>query len=472
LQDWARAAEVREAFRRNHPNHELAPDVTRKLAVAYLESGRGRESAAEFERIAARAEEPKDVRRAALWQAAELYEKAGDAPQALKAYAAYVEAYPQPLDAAMDARQKLADAAGAAHDSGTRLQWLQKIIAADQMAGESRTDRSRYLAANATLATAEPLVAAFNGVKLVAPLEKSLQAKRAAMQKVLAVYGKALDFGVAEVTTAATYGMAETYGQLAADLMASERPKKLDADALEQYGVLLEEQAFPFEEKAIELHETNTKRAADGIYDAGVQHSFQKLAKLKPARYAKTEVADASLPSGEAELKAVVEREPANAPAYTQLGLSYRQLGRFKEAQAAYEQAIAAAPEYAPAHLNLGVLHDLYLQQPDPALQEYERYRALAGEPLPQVQQWIAEVKTRATKAPPAPEPEPGPEPGPESGPAAALKPASEPANADAAAAASAAEPSPDSSNPAAVAPASGAQAEAPAASQNTERSP
>ena len=83
--------------------------------------------------------------------------------------------------------------------------------------------------------------------------------------------------------------MGELYRQLGADLMASERPKNLNAEELEQYDVLLEEQAFPFEEKAIELHETNAQRTGDGVYDEWVQRSFDVLAKLKPARYAKTE---------------------------------------------------------------------------------------------------------------------------------------------------------------------------------------
>ena len=79
--------------------------------------------------------------------------------------------------------------------------------------------------------------------------------------------------------------------------MASERPKDLDTDAREEYDVLLEEQAFPFEEKAIELHETNAKRTGDGVYDESVQKSFDVLAKLKPARYAKSEIVEDYVPS-------------------------------------------------------------------------------------------------------------------------------------------------------------------------------
>jgi tetratricopeptide (TPR) repeat protein len=294
---WERASQVLENFRRAYPNHQLAPEVTRNLAVAYLELGRSTQAAGELERIAARTEESADVRREALWQAAGLYEKSASPTNAARLYASYVEQYPTPLNPAMEARQKLADMAKAQNDYKARAQWNDDIIRADAMAGAARTDRSKYLAAKATLEGVEPQVAMFNAIKLVAPLDKSLKSKRTQMEKVLTAYGKALDYGVAEVTTAATFGMAELYRQLGADLMTSERPKGLDADAKEQYDVLLEEQAFPFEEKAIELHETNARRTGDGVYDEFVQHSFDVLAKLKPARYAKAEKSEDYVPT-------------------------------------------------------------------------------------------------------------------------------------------------------------------------------
>ncbi|HSD74436.1 MAG TPA: hypothetical protein VLB75_06670, partial [Steroidobacteraceae bacterium] len=114
--------------------------------------------------------------------------------------------------------------------------------------------------------------------------------KKDAMERALDAYGRAAQYGVAEVTTAATYSMAELYRSLGKDLMESERPKKLSAEELEQYDILLEEQAFPFEEKAIEIHEANIARAREGVYDEWVQKSFDALAKLKPARYAKAEI--------------------------------------------------------------------------------------------------------------------------------------------------------------------------------------
>jgi tetratricopeptide (TPR) repeat protein len=294
---WERAIPVLEQFRQAHPGNTLNQEVTRKLAVAYQETGRGAAAADEFERISTNMSESADVRRSALWQAAELFAKAGNKTRAANAYASYVAQFPAPLDAAMDARQHLVDMAQAANDYSTRNKWLDEIIRADAQAGSARTDRSRYLAAKATLVNVDPAVADFKAVKLVAPLPKSLKAKKASMDKVLAIYSRALDYQVAEVTTAATYGMAELYRQLGLDVMASERPKKLDKEALEQYDVLLEEQAYPFEEQAIQLHQANAKRASEGIYDEWVQKSFDVLAKLMPARYAKGEIGEDYVPS-------------------------------------------------------------------------------------------------------------------------------------------------------------------------------
>jgi hypothetical protein len=166
---------------------------------------------------------------------------------------------------------------------------LQDIVRADRSAGGDRSDRTRYLAAKATLDLAEPARERFLNARITQPLADSLKRKKTLMEDVLNAYGKAAEYGIAEVTTAATFRLGEVYQQFGRDLMQSERPRDLDADALEQYELLLEEQAFPFEEKAIELYEANAARTADGVFDEWVQRSFTALAELVPARYAKLE---------------------------------------------------------------------------------------------------------------------------------------------------------------------------------------
>jgi hypothetical protein len=160
---------------------------------------------------------------------------------------------------------------------------------ADATAGSERTDRTRYLAATASIELAAPVRERFEVVQLTQPLASSMKLKRGLMEDVIKAYTDAIDYGVAEVTTEATYYLAETYEHFSADLMDSERPRDLDEMALEQYELLLEEQTFPFEEKAIDLYKTNADRAADGVFDEWVAKSFERLAGLMPARYAKVE---------------------------------------------------------------------------------------------------------------------------------------------------------------------------------------
>ena len=289
---WDRAIVVLEGFRRNFPQSPLQTDVTRNLAVAYLESNHPGQAALEFEQIAASPQESPEVQREATLQAANLYDKAGNSAKSRAMLEAFVKHFPQPLNPAMEARSKLSAIAAKAGDFSGRDYWLREIIAADHAAGAARTDRSRALAAKATLGFAAPVRDEFKSIKLVVPLKKSLAEKRKAMEAALKAYEGAADYQVAEVTTAATFESAELYRQLGKDLMSSERPKKLNKDELEQYDVLLEEQAFPFEEKAIKLHEVNVARAKDGTYDEWVQKSFTALAQLNPGRYGKVEIGE------------------------------------------------------------------------------------------------------------------------------------------------------------------------------------
>ena len=63
--------------------------------------------------------------------------------------------------------------------------------------------------------------------------------------------------------------------------------------ALEQFELLLEEQAFPFEERAIETFETNLKRISQGIYDEWIRNSYQQLVTIAPGLYGRVERGEA-----------------------------------------------------------------------------------------------------------------------------------------------------------------------------------
>jgi TolA-binding protein len=289
MKNWPGAIRVLENFRRSYPGHALQAEVSGKLAVAYLEQGQWSQAAVEFESLASNKNKDSAVRREALWQAAELHEKAGSDQRAFGAYERYVAQFASPLEPATEARFRLAKLSQKLGQAKSRDIWLDQLVKAERSGGRERTERTRYLAATAAMTLAEPAYEAYRQVRLVEPLKQSLKNKKQKMQRALEAYGVAAEYGVAEVATLSTYRIAEIYNDLSRALLASQRPKGLSVDELEQYNVMLEEQAYPFEEKAIELHEVNVQRVANGIYDQWVKRSYEALGKLRPVRYAKVE---------------------------------------------------------------------------------------------------------------------------------------------------------------------------------------
>lgn len=288
LQDWPRATQVLERFRQSYPDHPQQAEVTRRLATAYLAEEQPLQAAVEFERIGRSHTDP-ELQREALWQSAELYARAQRPQQSIDVYQHYITQFPAPVEAAVEARQRIADHYAAADATKQEHHWLAEIINADRVAGAGRSDRTRFLAAQASFKLAETVYENYRTVRLELPLKHSLAVKKQLMEQALQRYEQAAAYQIAEVTTAATFRTADIYFQLSRALLESARPANLSGEALEQYEILLEEQAYPFEEQAIDLHETNIQRASNGVYDAWIAKSLQQLAELLPARYAKTE---------------------------------------------------------------------------------------------------------------------------------------------------------------------------------------
>ena len=288
LEDWNRASRTLEDFRKLYPKHELQSDVTKKLAVSYDKGGQYIKAAKEYETIDTSSKDPK-LKREARMQAANLYGKGGDFYGAEKSLLAYIKEHPKPIEPAMEAMQKLVVMYTERKYVDEKLNWQRKIIDTDARAGSERSDRTKFLAANASLDLAKIEYDTFNAISLRHPLKKSLKRKKKQMQVALDAYETSSNYKVAQVTTAATYWSGKIYQDFAAAMLKSDRPKGLSTEEIEQYEILLEEQAYPFEEQAIEIHELNASRISDNVYNEWVKKSMAELAILAPAQYVKAE---------------------------------------------------------------------------------------------------------------------------------------------------------------------------------------
>lgn len=96
----------------------------------------------------------------------------------------------------------------------------------------------------------------------------------------------------------------------------------------------------------------------------------------------------------EEALNKALKLNQSHPVANNELGQVYRKTGRYAEARKIYEELLTIYPEFLPARRNLGVLCDIYLQDLNCAVEQFEIYL----QEVPKDEQmkiWLAEVKAR-----------------------------------------------------------------------------
>lgn len=93
--------------------------------------------------------------------------------------------------------------------------------------------------------------------------------------------------------------------------------------------------------------------------------------------------------------ESAVAANPYNCTAHNELGLLSRQNGDFEAAERHYLNCLERVPGNDAAHLNLGILYELYLGRLTEALASYRQYQALQPEEDRRVKGWVMDLERR-----------------------------------------------------------------------------
>jgi len=216
-------------------------------------------------------------------RAAALYHEAGAETERNDLYQQWLAVAPEPIDARdhlqqQSMRQRLIE-------SGIDVSNQQNILLAREDASEWHSEETLQWAADAALALGSGAAERFAAIALTAPLETTLARKQQAMEQAQTYLLQAESFAGDAVQSEVLYRRAELYRTLASDLMASEVPAELNGMETMQYQMLLEEEAFPLEERAMALHARNHQRITGQGYDQWIARSLEALASMHPGRY-------------------------------------------------------------------------------------------------------------------------------------------------------------------------------------------
>ena len=288
LEQWRDSAALLARFITMFPSSDLVPDARGLIASAYEEDGNYAAAAEAYRRIAMQQKVDREIRFNASLKAADLYRRDNNIASLLLAYEEHLEHFPEPVDQAQRIRWQLVeilDEGGALDSQGYRRQ-LENIVAVDQQNPDLPED-SRLIAAQSSLALARIDIQRAREIALKQPLKASLARRRSAMDEAIAALDRASQYQFASVSTAASHELGMLYLDFAKALLQSDRPSGLKNDVLAEYSMLLEEQAFPFEEKAIAVFEENLSRLYNGIWNTELRKSLAALTQLEPARYRK-----------------------------------------------------------------------------------------------------------------------------------------------------------------------------------------
>ncbi len=284
INKWRQAIAALSVFQQRFPKHPLYNDASDKLVFAYLEN---KEPISAAEKLIEISDTVSDKVKAlnSLYKAAEIYQENGFDNLAMPLLATFIKQYPEQFDLVIEAHNAHISYFQKQKNTSAISEWQKKLVSYEKSNINSRTARSASLAANAAFELTYLDLEKFESIRLTLPLKKSLEKKKTALKSIVTQLEALSTYNDSVIMSAATYQIASIYRTLARDVLNSERPDSLSELQLEQYNILLEEQAYPFEEQAMDIFNINIQKVSQGHYDKWIERTFEVMAQMNPTEF-------------------------------------------------------------------------------------------------------------------------------------------------------------------------------------------
>lgn len=276
---WQAAVNELTRFRTDYPQYDLTRTVSEKLVFAYQSSGQLVRAADEIMRTEGTESPSWDQQ----LRAAELYHKAEAHERRNRIYVAWLDRDSVTADSQSHIRNQTLRQRLVLDNVAPRRYRIELVE--QELTSQWHSEDTLAWAGRAAIVLGAEEAGRFADVPLQIPLAESLTRKQAALSAARERLAQAEKLVGDGARSEILFRRAELYRVMAQDLMTSEAPANLNDLEATQYRMLLEEEAYPFEEKAIDLHAKNHQRLAEGLFDEWVERSLQVLADLFPGRY-------------------------------------------------------------------------------------------------------------------------------------------------------------------------------------------
>lgn len=221
--------------------------------------------------------------------AAHYYEIENDINKAIELFSkSYRDA--ATISRSLEYRFKVAELLEKKKDFDRALYGFQEVVNIHKDQLENNKRGNDYYFGKAMLKLLEKPFKEFLNLKLTQPFEDSLTQKTELMQKLVNKYMKVSKLNTFDLTTISFYQMGILLENFRNSILSTPLPRELNEEEKEEYVFMLEEKAFPYEERALKLYEQNIRfGSAESVTNEHINKSYARLAYLAPALYKRNE---------------------------------------------------------------------------------------------------------------------------------------------------------------------------------------